>query len=127
MLDDYDLKNDRLLKLEITEDCLLENEAVKYLMALQDSPIQLCIDNFGARDTHPSVFLHDLPIDTLKLDQSLTQSVDESEKYNKMVGIILYLAKHFNMDVIAEGIETEKNLTALSDLGCQFGQGHFFC
>ena len=125
MLDDYDLKNDGLLKLEITEDCLLENETVKYLMALQDSPIQLCIDNFGARCAPLSV-LHDLPIDTLKLDQSLTQSVDESEEYNKMISIILYLAKNFGMDVIAEGIETEKKLAVLSDLGCQFGQGYFF-
>ncbi|ELR96237.1 PAS domain S-box/diguanylate cyclase (GGDEF) domain-containing protein [Gloeocapsa sp. PCC 73106] len=117
----------RLLKLEITETVLMENEAVsiKILEKLQKQGISLCLDDFGTGYSSLS-YLHHFPVNVLKVDQSFVQRIgDQSGKIEIIQGIIA-LAHSLNMEVIAEGIETRKQFDFLKSSYCEYGQGYFF-
>jgi EAL domain-containing protein (putative c-di-GMP-specific phosphodiesterase class I) len=112
------------LKLEITESCLLES-ADSELLALEQLKnfnIKLCIDDFGTGYSSLSR-LHELPINTLKIDRSFVKEL-EINSQNSIVSTIINLAHTLNMDVVAEGIETEAQREILRSLGCDYGQGY---
>ncbi|MBD2259336.1 EAL domain-containing protein [Pseudanabaena sp. FACHB-2040] len=113
------------LKLEITESCILETftseaQSLKRLKALG---VGLCIDDFGTGYSSLGR-LHEFPIDTLKIDRSFVKRLNQSSP--ETVQMILTLAHSLDMDVVAEGIETEAELDVLKGLGCEFGQGYWF-
>ncbi|WOD39082.1 EAL domain-containing protein [Nodosilinea sp. E11] len=113
------------LKLEITESCILETftseaHSLKRLKALG---VGLCIDDFGTGYSSLSR-LHEFPIDTLKIDRSFVQRLNQSSL--ETVHMILFLAHSLEMDVVAEGIETATELDSLKRLGCELGQGYWF-
>lgn len=114
------------LKLEITESCLLETAdlAPKLLERLQAWGIKLCIDDFGTGYSSLSR-LHDLPIDTLKIDRSFIDRL-ESSRHTEIVQTIIALASSLGIDAVAEGIETQFQLEKLQQLGCDLGQGYLF-
>src|SRR5690606_15110648 len=72
------------------------------------------------------VHLRQLPVDTLKIDQSFVRALATSSDDLAIVSAIINLGASLNLNVIAEGIETESQLAALSDLGLRFGQGYLF-
>jgi predicted signal transduction protein with EAL and GGDEF domain len=86
----------------------------------------IALDDFGTGETSLSM-LELLPIDTLKVDKSFIARLRENED-NKPVVVrsIVELAHDLEMDVIAEGIESETDVRRLRALGCEFGQGFFF-
>ncbi|MDF0554167.1 EAL domain-containing response regulator [Kamptonema sp. UHCC 0994] len=122
----HNLKGE-FLKLEITESVLMENaEATAgVLELLKARQIKVCLDDFGTGYSNLS-YLQLLPIDTLKIDRSFVYCMEEGGKNLALVGAILNLASSLELEVIAEGVETEEQLIMLRSLGCNSYQGYFF-
>ncbi|MDJ0598050.1 MAG: EAL domain-containing protein [Crocosphaera sp.] len=115
------------LKLEITESYTLdtENYSLERLQKLKDMGIHLCIDDFGVGYSCLNR-LQELPVDTLKIDRSFLKKLDHSNPNLQFIKSILMLASSLEIDVVAEGIETENQLQNLQKLGCLLGQGYLF-
>lgn len=115
------------VKLEITETLMVENpdHAAEALRKLKALGISLAIDDFGTGYSSLS-YLHMFPLDTLKIDQTFVNSMDETENSRRIVHSIVGLAQALEMKIVAEGIETEKQMMRLRELGCDFGQGYLF-
>lgn len=116
----------RCLKLEITESAMMENveEAIALLQQLKALGVKLSIDDFGTGYSSLS-YLQQFCADTLKVDRSFVCQL-ESTKNRAIVDIIITLAHKLEMDVIAEGIETESDGAILKSLNCEYGQGYLF-
>jgi diguanylate cyclase (GGDEF)-like protein/PAS domain S-box-containing protein len=115
--------NERSLKVEITESVIMADMeyAVAVLTQLHGMGIQICIDDFGTGYSSLS-YLFQLPVDTLKIDRSFIERLEQGESA-EIVHTIVELAHNLGMDVIAEGVETEAQWSLLHDLGCDAGQG----
>ncbi|MBE9228305.1 EAL domain-containing protein [Phormidium sp. LEGE 05292] len=115
------------LKLEITESLLMENKASfsDFLTQMKQRGIELSIDDFGTGYSSLS-YLHRLPFNSVKIDRSFITNISTEEDSVNIVRAIITLAHQLNINVIAEGIETEQQCRKLQELGCEFGQGYFF-
>ncbi|NEP17553.1 MAG: EAL domain-containing protein [Leptolyngbya sp. SIO4C1] len=115
------------LKLEITESAIMNDieSAAAILAQLRSQHIQLAIDDFGTGYSSLS-YLSQFPVDTLKIDRTFVQQLDQDAKHIGILNAIVTLAHTLDMDIVAEGIETESQLKQLSALGCQQGQGYLF-
>lgn len=115
-----------LLNLELTETVLLEDLtiAAPVLRDLSDYGVGIHIDDFGTGYSSLS-YLADLPVQTLKIDQSFVERLSESESNSRVVQAIVGLGKAMHLDVIAEGVETELQLQMVSRYGCDLAQGFF--
>jgi diguanylate cyclase (GGDEF)-like protein len=119
--------NSNSLKLEITESMVMENidRAITMLDNLKALGIKLSLDDFGTGFSSFS-YLHRFPMDTLKVDRSFVSNMHQSEKNWEIVSTIILLAHKLDMDVVAEGIETDLEKLALTSLACEYGQGYLF-
>lgn len=119
--------NSSRLKLEMTESVLIEDseEVIKVLEQIKARNIQLSIDDFGTGYSSLS-YLPQFPVDNLKIDRSFVDAMDVGQQNMEIVKTIFTLAQALNMQVIAEGIETEAQLSSLRALGVEFGQGFLF-
>ena len=117
----------RLLRLELTESALVQNEsaAARCLHRLRHLGLKLAIDDFGTGYSSLS-YLHRMPIDVLKIDASFVQTMATDEKNRRIVETILSLGKNLGVEVIAEGVETAQQARVLTGLGCSYVQGHLF-
>lgn len=115
------------LILEITESMLLVDveETIQLLETLKTRGIKISIDDFGTGYSSFS-YLHRLPADSLKVDRSFVDQMQEGKKTHNIVKTILTLTNELELSAIAEGIETQQQLDQLRKLGYQFGQGYFF-
>ncbi|NEQ35442.1 MAG: EAL domain-containing protein [Okeania sp. SIO3I5] len=115
------------LKLEITESALMENAESAYslLQKLRKRQIQLSIDDFGTGYSSLS-YLHRFPVNTLKIDRSFINRMEQPQQGSDIVKAIISLAHNLDMDVIAEGVETSQQWEQLQKLNCDYGQGYFF-
>jgi diguanylate cyclase (GGDEF)-like protein/PAS domain S-box-containing protein len=115
------------LKLELTESMLMDNSAaiVSRLHQLKERRIQLSIDDFGTGFSSLN-YLHQFPIDTLKIDRSFVDQMDANREHSGIVQAIVNMAHALNMNAIAEGIEQRSQIQQLQALGCEMGQGYFF-
>ncbi len=115
------------LKLEITESAMMENaeSAIAMLKQIRSTGVQLSIDDFGTGYSSLS-YLHRFPIDTLKVDRSFVNSMEDGSENGEIVRTVIALAKALNLNVVAEGIESIHQLHQLRILGCEFGQGYLF-
>ncbi len=115
------------VKLEITETLMVENpdHAAEALRKLKALGISLAIDDFGTGYSSLS-YLHMFPLDTLKIDRAFVNSMDETENSRRIVHSIIGLAQALEMKIVAEGIETEKQMMRLRELDCDYGQGYLF-
>ncbi len=113
------------LTLELTESVLLRRDDRLHadLMALRAIGVRLAIDDFGTGYSSFS-YLRELPVDVLKIDKSFVDGIAVSEQRLALVEGIIRLARTLNLDVIAEGIETEVQRDLLVSMDCQFGQGY---
>lgn len=120
----FDARN---LKLEITESVLVENaaDAAAILGQLKALGIGLSIDDFGTGYSSLS-YLHRLPIDTLKIDRSFVNDVDCDPEKIEIIRTVVGLAWNLSMDIVAEGVETKKQMYQLQALRCEYGQGYLF-
>ena len=112
------------LKLEITESSIMHNpeQAIARLGDLRDLGVRVSIDDFGTGHSALS-YLHDLPVDCIKIDRSFVNRLTTSTSGPHIVRAILDLARNTGLVVVAEGIETEEQQVALRELGCEYGQG----
>ena len=116
------------LKLELTESAAMEdvNGTIDQLTKLKALNLKLSLDDFGTGYSSLS-YLHQLPTDTLKVDQSFVGRMEEQPgEDGEIVKTIISLGHQLGMDVIAEGIETAEQLAGLRRLNCNYGQGYFF-
>ena len=119
--------NPRFLKLEITESEVIENIdlVLPTVDKLKSLGIQLSLDDFGTGYSSLK-YLHCLPIDTLKIDRCFIQGIESDRHQLELVRTIIKLAEVFELDIIAEGIETEQHRSHLLELQCKYGQGYLF-
>jgi diguanylate cyclase (GGDEF)-like protein len=117
----------RSLRLEVTESMLFENaESVTAMLSqLKDLGVSLYLDDFGTSYSSLT-YLHQFPIDALKIDRSFVSRMNFDEESGEIVRTITLLAHSLGMDVIAEGVETKEQLAQLSALQCKYAQGYFF-
>ncbi|HEY9648283.1 MAG TPA: EAL domain-containing protein, partial [Chroococcidiopsis sp.] len=117
----------KLLKLEITESAIIENTDItaETLDLLKKRHIQISIDDFGTGYSSLS-YLHCLPVETLKIDASFIKHIDVDGESLELVRAIVSLAWNLGMEVVAEGVETAKQLAQLKALKCDFAQGYLF-
>jgi diguanylate cyclase (GGDEF)-like protein/PAS domain S-box-containing protein len=115
------------LRLEITESVVMENVeiATAMLRQLRSLGIQLSIDDFGTGYSSLS-YLHRLPVNNLKIDRSFVGRMRPGNENSAIVQTVIRLARNLNMEMVAEGIETEEQLKQLKALSCDYGQGYLF-
>ena len=115
------------LRLEVTERVMMEHQgaASGLLDRIKNLKIKLSVDDFG---TGYSCLqrLHQLPIDTLKIDRSFISRMLGDDDSLEIVRTIITLAHSLKMDTIAEGTETKEQLTVLRAIECEYGQGFYF-
>ena len=112
------------LQLEITEGALVDEaeETAAVLARLKDLGVRLAVDDFGTGYSSLS-YLARLPLDTIKIDRSFVTRLGADPRSESVSRSIVALARSLEMDVVAEGIETEAQLERLRALGCHLGQG----
>ena len=115
------------LELELTESVLMQDTeaAGQPLQALKALGVRLTLDDFGTGFSSLS-YLRRFPISTLKIDRSFVQELSGPAGDRTLVAAIISMGKSLGQTVIAEGIETEDQLAALKQLGCDEGQGFHF-
>ena len=127
ILNDYRLEPSDLM-LEITESAYTGSSDTVIGMALdlREMGFMIEMDDFGTGYSSLGM-LNRLPIDALKLDMSFVRTAFAGEEHDtRIIQLILDIAKILGVPVIAEGVETEEQLLALKDLGCDLAQGYFF-
>jgi diguanylate cyclase (GGDEF)-like protein len=115
------------LQLEITESLLIRDveKATSVLREISESGITIAIDDFGTGYSSLSV-LKALPIDILKIDQSFVRDLGKDLGDNAIVAAIVNMARALALRVVAEGVETQEQLSILRELGCDEHQGYFY-
>jgi diguanylate cyclase (GGDEF)-like protein/PAS domain S-box-containing protein len=119
--------NPTRLKLELTESMLADNIAgiVATMNALHEIGILFSLDDFGTGYSS-LLYLQQLPLDQLKIDQSFVRNLSSGVNSNAIVQTIIAMAKSLNLDIIAEGVETDEQQHILQLLGCEHYQGYLF-
>jgi PAS domain S-box-containing protein len=117
----------RMIHLEITEDNLMKDlqAVIPSLHRLKDIGVEISIDDFGMGYSSLS-YLSQLPISELKIDRSFVRELDLASKSTAVVTAIIALARALGLRVVAEGVETDRQLRVLERLGCTMMQGFKF-
>lgn len=115
------------LRLEITESEIMgDPSSVSKALSLSSKfGVKVSIDDFGTGYSSLS-YLANLPVHALKVDRAFVSKLDVDERNSAIVRSIISLAHNLGLQVIAEGVETPRQLDYLKTLKCQFGQGYFF-
>jgi diguanylate cyclase (GGDEF)-like protein/PAS domain S-box-containing protein len=114
------------LLLEITESAVMEDVSatIDMLRKLKDLGVRIAIDDFGTG--HSSLLrLKHLPVDVLKIDRSFVAGFGRDPEHDGLVSAVIDLARALNLEVIAEGVETEEQLAHLREIGCEVVQGFY--
>ncbi len=119
--------NPKLLKLELTESLLIENmrDSIVTMSALKEIGVQFALDDFGTGYSSLQ-YLKQLPLDQLKIDQSFVRDISSDNHSRSIVRTIVAMAKIMDLDVIAEGVETEAQRQFLLHTDCTQFQGYMF-
>ncbi|WP_435785714.1 EAL domain-containing protein [Cellvibrio sp.] len=119
--------NPKLLKLELTESSLLKNvdQSIEKMQQLQNAGIGFSMDDFGIGYSSLS-YLKRLPLDQLKIDQTFVRDIAIDPNDAIITRTIIAMAQNMNLQVIAEGVETEAQKNFLEQNGCSMFQGYFF-
>ncbi|SKB12320.1 Response regulator receiver modulated diguanylate cyclase/phosphodiesterase [Planktothrix sp. PCC 11201] len=112
------------LSIEITEFCLFQTPNSNFQL-LEEIGVGLCLDDFCTGYSSLRL-LRDLPINTLKIDRSFVQDLINYPNDTTLIETILLLGKSLNLEVIAEGVETQEQAKILRELGCIWAQGYLF-
>lgn len=115
-----------LIEIELTESAFADRRDMQEkIRGIRDLGIKVSIDDFGTGYSTFS-YLKELPADTVKIDMSFVRDIHTNEDSLAIVKAIVTLADTFGLNVIAEGVENEEQVTILKDLGCREGQGYYF-
>jgi EAL domain-containing protein (putative c-di-GMP-specific phosphodiesterase class I) len=115
----------RSLRLEVTESLLMDKHpnVAQTMTELRAMGVRIDLDDFGTGYSSLS-YLHQFPIDTLKIDRSFIHRIGASDDAVEIVNTILALANSLDMEVVAEGVETEEQLQQLRKMHCAYAQGY---
>lgn len=115
------------LKLEVTESAYTEDadQVIEVIDRLRKKGYEIEMDDFGTGYSSLNM-LSSMPIDILKMDRAFIQNIEHDAKEIKLVEMILGIAEDMNVPVVAEGVETEKQLQLLKEMGCALVQGYYF-
>ena len=113
------------LGLEVTEGLLLQDSdlVLGTMRALREMGIRIMLDDFGTAYASMS-YLRRFPFDGIKIDKSFVQDINDDDVTLAIVQAVLSLASKLNLTVVAEGVETERELNILRKLGCPYIQGY---
>ena len=116
-----------LLPLEITESVLVDDadEAVALLERLKELGVRIALDDFGTGYSSLT-YLHRLPIDELKIDRSFVGVLEDESADLNLLQMMIQRGRAFDLNVVAEGIDTDRKLRRIQRLGCHLGQGFLF-
>ena len=119
--------NSGSLELEITETATMRNTSLakEILLNLQRMGISLSMDDFGTGYSSLS-YLKDFPFSTIKIDRSFVNDLSLDSSNFAIINAINSLGKDLNMQIIAEGVESEQLKNLLETLHCKYMQGYFF-
>jgi len=114
-----------MLDLEITESVIMENfqDVAQKLQAVRDMGVRVALDDFGTGYSSLS-YIARLPIHSLKIDRSFIIEMDSNTHSKNIVTMIIQLAHTLGLEVIAEGVDNESQVSILSALGCDQMQGY---
>jgi diguanylate cyclase (GGDEF)-like protein/PAS domain S-box-containing protein len=115
------------LRLEITESVLIDESAtaVSSLQALSELGVRLVLDDFGTGYSSLA-YLNRFPFHALKIDRSFIEALGIEQEATAIVEAIIGMARGLSLEVIAEGVENDVQLSELQRLGCDYAQGHLF-
>lgn len=114
------------LELELTENIIINNaDIINTIKQIKSMGIQIVLDDFGTGYSSLN-YLRELPVDRLKIDQSYVQNFDSNRGDDVIIQAIIAMAKSLNLDVLAEGVETQKQLDFLKSMKCTEVQGYYF-
>lgn len=115
------------LIVEITETSLLKDldEAARTLEQLRQAGVTICVDDFGVG--YASLrYLRELPVGLVKIDRSIVSGFGRIDSDTVIVTMLSRLADVLDIQIVAEGIETEEQRERLTEIGCHFAQGYLF-
>ena len=114
------------IQLELTESALMvdASAAIDVLHSLKRLGFQIAIDDFGSGYSSLG-YLHRLPVDAIKIDQSFVIPLAQSEDCATIVGSAAQIGHKLGFEVVAEGVESQDALRRVTELGCDIAQGHF--
>ncbi|UFS61755.1 EAL domain-containing protein [Sulfurimonas sp. HSL-3221] len=116
-----------MIELELTESAMLDNSrgAIDKVKALEAFGVRVALDDFGTGYSSLSYLKH-LPVSVIKIDRSFITDLKHNENSLMIVKTIIAIAKSMDLTVVAEGVETDEELSMLKELGCDYYQG-FLC
>lgn len=115
------------IQLEITENTLIENEhtALKILQGFKEYGVSIALDDFGTGYSSLNcISLY--PIDTIKIDRSFVKDAVDNPKHKAIIKGIVLIASSLDLNIVAEGVETEEQYEFIKKLGCHEIQGYYF-
>lgn len=126
LVDQYNVPHD-MIELELTESAFFDDKdiLINTVKRLKSYGFDISMDDFGAGYSSLNS-LRELPLDVLKLDAEFFRGEDEEGRGDLIVGEAITLAKKLDMRIVAEGIETRKQVDALAEKNCDLIQGYYF-
>ncbi len=117
-----------LIELEITESCLMGDPELmlETVINLRSMGFSIAIDDFGTGYSSLA-YLKKFPVNTLKIDQIFVKNMLHDRNDRAIISTIMAIAEQMGMLTVVEGIELEKQRSALQNLGCVLAQGYYFC
>ncbi len=115
------------IKFELTESLIVDNveETIEKIIKLRSLGVKFSLDDFGTGYSSLS-YLKKLPLDELKIDQSFVRDISTDINDAMIVKTIIDMASNFDLEVVAEGVETQEQLQFLTENGCRIFQGYLF-
>lgn len=113
----------RRLQIEVTESLFLRS--IIGVRRLKHLDVKVVIDDFGTAYSSLN-YLARFPVDAIKVDQTLVGAIGRDPEVRSVVGAMAAMAGTLDLDLVAEGIETRRQLETMRELGCTYGQGYYF-
>jgi len=115
------------LSVEVTERTLIDNigEVESTLKKLRGLGIRVMLDDFGTGYASLA-YLKEFPVDIVKIDRTFVEGIPDNSEDSAIVDAIAGLTRGLKLELLAEGVENERQLNVLKGLGCQYGQGYYW-
>lgn len=122
----YDV-NPAYINLEITETATLQEKHVllENMKVLRDYGVKFSLDDFGTGQSNLN-YIVDMPVDIVKFDRGMINAYFESEKAKYVMDAAMHMIQGMNLQIVAEGIETEEQFQIMRQLGINYIQGYYF-